>query len=67
MIEVNQKKEVIISNLLTSYTENLVVNPLYWASIDARLKDKYMELFGSPFKTEYALLVRDQECNLFPN
>jgi hypothetical protein len=60
------EKEVIISNLLTSYTENFAANPPYWNGLDAQLKEKYMKLFGSSFKTEYAPLVRDKEYNLFP-
>lgn len=60
------EKEVIISNLLTSYTENFVANPVYWDNLDARLKEKYMKLFGSSFKTEYAPFIRDKEYNLFP-
>lgn len=59
------EKEVIISNLLTSYTENFAANPLYWESLNIQIKEKYMNLFGSSFKTEYAPLVSDREYNLF--
>ena len=61
------RKQVIISNLLTSYTENFVANPTYWNSLSKATLALYTQIYGNSFKAEYAPFIADENFNLFPS
>lgn len=62
----NTQKQIVISNLITSYTENFVANPTYWKVLSNDTKKKYNDVFGNSFKAEHAPFIADDTLNLFP-
>jgi len=60
-------KKVIISNLLTSYTENFTANPTYWRSLSADTLKIYFAVYANSFKAQYAPFIANHELNLFPS
>lgn len=59
-------KEVVVSNLITSYVENFVANIEYWKNLSANTKKRYNAVFANSFKAEHAPFIADEELNLFP-
>lgn len=63
----DSEKKVILSNLLTSYTENFTAEPSYWESLSDETKRKYSEIYANSLKTEYTPLIADDKFSLFPS
>lgn len=62
----NTHKQIVISNLITAYTENFVANPTYWRSLPSETRQKYNKLFGNSFEVERTPFIADGTFNLFP-
>ena len=60
-------KQVLISNLIATYTENFVANPVFWKSLNRMREDQYLAIFGSTFKQVHAPFIIDDTFNLFPS
>ena len=60
------EKQVLISNIIATYTENFVANPKFWNSLTHQRQAQYQEVFGSTFKRRHAPLIIDDTFNLFP-
>jgi hypothetical protein len=63
----DSEKKVILSNLLTSYTENFVAEPAYWESLSNETKKKYSEICANYLKVECIPFVADDTFSLFPS
>lgn len=63
----DSKKKIVLSNLLTSYTENFIAEPTYWESLSNETKEKYSEIYANSLKTEYTPFVADDTFTLFPS
>ena len=63
----DSEKKVILSNLLTSNTENFAAEPTYWGSLSKETKEKYSEIYANPLKTEHRPFVADDTFSLFPS
>lgn len=61
------EKQVLISNLIATYTENFVANPTFWKSLTKKRQLQYLENFASTFKSPFSLFIQDKEFNLFPS
>ena len=60
-------KKVILSNLLTSNTENFAAEPTYWESLSKETKEKYSEIYANSLKTGHRPFVADDTFSLFPS
>ena len=63
----DSEKKVILSNLLTSYTENFVAEPTYWGSLSNETNEKYSEIYANYLKAECIPFVADDTFSLFPS
>jgi len=61
------EKKVVLSNLVTSYTENFTAEPNYWNSLNEDTKTRYSKVYGNSFKTLRAPLIADSTFSLFPS
>lgn len=63
----DSEKKVILSNLLTSYTENFVAEPTYWGLLSNETNEKYSEIYANYLKAECIPFVADDTFSLFPS
>jgi len=63
-LEENEKKN-IISNLITTYTENFTAEPSYWKSLKRDTAEKYREIYGNSMLPGHNPFVVDSDFSLF--
>ncbi len=61
------EKKVIISNLITTYTENFTAEPSYWKSLSKKTAERYREIYGNSMVPGHNLFVVDNDFSLFPS
>jgi hypothetical protein len=62
----NHEKQILVSNLLVSYTESFAVSPMYWEEMGEAKRTKLVELFTETLAPGYLrALIVDSEFNLF--
>lgn len=61
------EKKVIISNLITTYTENFTAEPSYWKSLSKKTAEKYREIYGNSMLPGHNPFVVDSDFSLFPS
>jgi len=59
------EKEVLISNLITVYTENFVMNPSHWQKLEEATKSKYAEIYENSMFSGPRKFVFDESFTLF--
>lgn len=62
-----KEKRIIVSNMITSYTENFTAEPEYWMSLNNETREKYSDLFASSLDPGHRPLVTDANFSLFPS
>lgn len=65
-LEENEKK-VIISNLITTYTENFTAEPSFWKSLSKGTTEKYRDIYGNSMVPRHNPFVVDTSFSLFPS
>ncbi len=61
------EKKVIISNLITTYTENFIAEPDFWQSLSKATIEKYREIYGNSMAPGHNPFVVDTTYSLFPS
>jgi hypothetical protein len=61
------ERKVIISNILTAYTENFTAEPDYWASLSDDTKSKYSTMYANSLDPGHRPLIADDTFSLFPS
>ena len=61
------EKEVLVSNLITIYTENFVALPSYWNDLDALTKQRYYKIYESSILACPRPFTFDNSFSLFPS
>lgn len=61
------EKRVIISNLITTYTENFTADPSYWKSLNKDTAEKYRMIYGNSMVPGHNPFVVDAGFSLFPS
>lgn len=61
------EKKVIISNLITTYTENFTAEPSYWKSLSKKTAERYREIYGNSMVPGHNPFVVDDDFSLFPS
>ena len=64
--ESNTKKQALISNLITIYTENFVALPSFWKGLNPDTKLKYDELYEGSMLIGPRPFIFDETFSLFP-
>jgi hypothetical protein len=59
------EKEVLISNLITGFTENFVMNPTHWRNLSYTTKTKYAEIYEGSMLTGPRDIIFDEAFNLY--
>lgn len=61
------EKKIIISNLVTTYTENFTAEPSYWESLNEHTAGKYRAIYGNSMVSGHNPFVVDASFSLFPS
>jgi len=64
-VDTELEKETLISNLITVYTENFVMNPSHWQKLEEETKSKYAEIYESSMRSSPRSFVFDKSFNLY--
>lgn len=59
------KKEAMISNLITTYTENFVMNPSHWHKLDDTTKSMYEDIYEASILTGPRDFIFNESFSLF--